>query len=1089
MNKVYASFLFLLFSFLVSAQEIPVLKVSDKPIGLSSLDIKVDVVGNIATTTYDMLFYNPTDTVLEGELSFPLGEGHDVSRFALDVNGKLREAVVVEKELGRIAFEAVVRKRVDPALLEKGTGNTYKARIYPIPANGYKRIVLAYEQELVYTDTAHYYNLPLSFKNKLDHFSLKIVVFDQKSKPIIEKGQLSGLEFSNWEKQYSTTVTKKNYIPNKDLLIKIPVPLDTEKVITSENYFYVYKTVQPENRLRDKSDEITIYWDASLSMKHRDLQKELDFLNAYFLYIPDINVNFIAFSNLIVSEDTFRIKDGNWKSLRNKIETISYDGGTSYDSLFGRKQASDAVFLFSDGITSLSDESAIGSNRPVFILNSIVKANHSFLKNNAEKTNGAYINLKTKSIEDAMVAVKYEPFKFLGYESKTKKGEAYPNVPVGLSYDFSISGKDFTKGETLLLHFGYGNEITKSIRIKIDASPIKSVDVNRIWAQKKLNHLQRDAKNNKEQITALGKNYSLVTDYTSLIVLEDVQDYIAYQITPPEELLEEYNRILASKDGIKKGLARRLSGTMDDTEEEIPVEQNFEIVQEEKIVEGFLAEPLLRSVNDDLEEIVEEDEIVDVEEDEELLSIPFSVIEQVPVFPGCEQNNTNEDRKKCFSDSVKNLINRSFNSEIANDFNLSPGTKRIYARFMIDREGDVVNIEVRAPHNTLAEEAIRVLKLLPRMTPGRQRNIAVDVSYVLPIVLNVKDIGASSGTYTEEDNVILRANTVPSNRSISSSRPNIRKPSFRKYTGDLTIKDRKVILDYLVVLRKAKNKEEAYKMYLKQREQYIKLPAYFVDVSNHFRERYNEEVYASRILSNIPETDFDNYELLKVYAYQLQANHYNTQAVFIFKRILELRPEDSQSYRDLALAYENDGKCQEALNLLNSIVSGEIYENSKRRVFKGIENISKNEIRTLVHKYKDDLDLSKIDKELLLPVTYDIRVTTDWNHNDTDIDLHIIDPNLEECYYSHNKTSIGGHMSQDMTEGFGPEEFTLKEAIKGTYFIKIKYYGDRYQKVENPTFMKVTMFKNYGSKEEVRETKIIRLTKKDNEEVIAKIVF
>lgn len=129
-------------------QNSPKLKVKDKELGLSSLDVQVNILGNIATTTYDMLFYNPTNQVLEGELSFPLGEGHNVSRFALDVNGKLREAVVVDKELGRIAFEQVVRRGVDPALLEKGTGNNYKARIYPIPANGYKRILLAYEQEL-----------------------------------------------------------------------------------------------------------------------------------------------------------------------------------------------------------------------------------------------------------------------------------------------------------------------------------------------------------------------------------------------------------------------------------------------------------------------------------------------------------------------------------------------------------------------------------------------------------------------------------------------------------------------------------------------------------------------------------------------------------------------------------------------------------------------------------------------------------------------------------------------------------------------------------------------------------------------------
>ena len=112
MKKISFAFALLLLFINGYSQEIPVLKVADKPLGLSALDINVSVMGNVATTTYDMLFYNPTASVLEGELSFPLGQGHDVSRFALDVNGKLREAVVVEKELGRVAFEQVVRRGV-----------------------------------------------------------------------------------------------------------------------------------------------------------------------------------------------------------------------------------------------------------------------------------------------------------------------------------------------------------------------------------------------------------------------------------------------------------------------------------------------------------------------------------------------------------------------------------------------------------------------------------------------------------------------------------------------------------------------------------------------------------------------------------------------------------------------------------------------------------------------------------------------------------------------------------------------------------------------------------------------------------------
>jgi Vault protein inter-alpha-trypsin domain/Uncharacterized protein conserved in bacteria (DUF2135) len=907
------------------SQETPILKVKDKPLGLSSLDIKVEIVGNIATTTYDMLFYNPANQVLEGELSFPLGEGHDVSRFALDVNGKLREAVVVDKELGRIAFEQVVRRGVDPALLEKGTGNNYKARIYPIPANGYKRVLVAYEQELVFSDGGQHYNLPLNFKNKLDFFKLEIVVFDQKDKPVVEKGLISGLEFSNWEKNYRTSVTKKNYIPNKNLLIKIPMPVYSEKVITFNDYFYVYKTLSPQKRLRKKPNKIAMFWDASFSMKERNLEKEMSLLNDFFKHIKDVTVCFVSFSNTILSDTEFIIKDGNWDALKKKISHTIYDGGTSYDVLINEKNDADMTLLFSDGITSLSNNK-LEYNKPIYIVNSLTKSNHSSLNNMAELSKGAYINLTTKSESEAISSIKYKAYKFLGYKSDSKIIEIYPKAPLSISNDFSISGRNAKDGDVIILNFGYDNEVTQSVTINISASETPNNNIRRIWAQKKLDDLEIKSKENKAQITKLGTDFSLVTDFTSLIVLEDVTDYITYKITPPEELLEEYNKMLA---------------------------------------------------------------VIESEKDKRNEKLSFSISS-----PSAAPNNM----------------------------------------LIVDDEMDI-------------EEEI---------------------------IISGTSLGLMNSS--ELDEVV----------AVSEERSSY---DYTKYQGDLTVKERRINTEYLVSLYKTKNIKDAYQVYLSQRGKYINIPAYFVDVSNYFKERFNEFKYSSRILSNISETDFDNYELLKVFAYQLQVNKQDKLALFIFKRILELRPEDSQSYRDLALAFEKMGMYQEALDLFNSIINGEIYKNTQRRIFQGVKDISENEISHLVQNFGDDLNFNNTDKKFLKGINYDLRITVDWNHNDTDIDLHIIDPNLEECFYSHAKTKIGGQMSPDMTQGFGPEEFILKKAIKGDYFVKIKYYGDRYQKVENPTFMKVTIFKHYGSKKESKEIKIIRLTQKDDEEVIAKLSF
>ena len=101
---------------------------------MDELTIDVKVVANLAVTTISMNFHNDLDRVLEGRLNFPLGEGQTVSRFAMTVNGKLREGVVVEKAKGRQVFETIVRQGIDPGLLEWTKGNVFKARVYPIPA-------------------------------------------------------------------------------------------------------------------------------------------------------------------------------------------------------------------------------------------------------------------------------------------------------------------------------------------------------------------------------------------------------------------------------------------------------------------------------------------------------------------------------------------------------------------------------------------------------------------------------------------------------------------------------------------------------------------------------------------------------------------------------------------------------------------------------------------------------------------------------------------------------------------------------------------------------------------------------------------
>ena len=116
--------------------------------------------------------------------------------------------------------------------------------------------------------------------------------------------------------------------------------------------------------------------------------------------------------------------------------------------------------------------------------------------------------------------------------------------------------------------------------------------------------------------------------------------------------------------------------------------------------------------------------------------VPFAIIEDVPVYPGCK--GTKEQLRICLQEKITKHISRKFNSGLASDLGLTPGIKRIFVLFKIDRNGNITNIQARAPHKKLKEEAIRVVKLLPKMEPGMQRKIPVGVKYSLPIVFKVE---------------------------------------------------------------------------------------------------------------------------------------------------------------------------------------------------------------------------------------------------------------------------------------------------------------------------------------------------------------
>ena len=128
----------------------------------------------------------------------------------------------------------------------------------------------------------------------------------------------------------------------------------------------------------------------------------------------------------------------------------------------------------------------------------------------------------------------------------------------------------------------------------------------------------------------------------------------------------------------------------------------------------------------------------DNEPKDEDIFVPFTRIEKVPVYPGCERKKTTDERRKCMSQKITKLIGKKFNVDVGSDYGIS-GKQRIQTQFTIDKNGNVVDIKVRGPHNALEKEAKRVINKIPKMEPGMQRNVPVGVIYTLPIVYDARD--------------------------------------------------------------------------------------------------------------------------------------------------------------------------------------------------------------------------------------------------------------------------------------------------------------------------------------------------------------
>jgi hypothetical protein len=827
--------------------------------------------------------------------------------------------------------------------------------------------------------------------------------------------------------------------------------------VNNQHYFYANTILENTKIRKNNPNSIGLIWDVSLSCRKRNLKKELKLLDGYFSELKNVDVTLYFLGYIFEKKNTYTIKNGDWSALKSMLEATQYDGGTRFSKV--KLPVHDEYLFFTDGLSSLSSNVLPATKKPVYTISSLASSDYSFLNYNALKTGGNFINLNELKVAEALDKMVFQNLKFLGIKDNYLVAEMYPMVGTPVSGSFSMAGISLRDSNAVVLQFGYNDTPILEKTIVIDAAIQASneVSIEKLWAQKKIANLEIQYKLNADEIELMGKKYGIVTQNTSLIVLENLNDYIQYDIVPPAELRDEFDRIL--KQQITSAQAKKISNwenvanyyqqlltwwnsdTKYSAPKPLPMPKPFKAVGNIRGVVSDNSGPLpganvvvkgtTRGVATDLD-----GKFAINARKGEVLVISFIGMEEKQITIG---NTTN------YNIRLKDSGNKLEEVMVTG----AMGVKRT-KNAMVSAQKQISKKELTQASNPNANQS------LDDKVSGLQISTSNELSTVVTHNWSATDTISSEsnfdGTYEVE------------------------KTKVKQWNPDRI---------YLKVLASAPA-DKKYGAYLQLREDQITNPNFYFDVANHFYTTGNKEK-ALLVLSNIADLGLENHQLYKSLTYLLRQWEAYEDALYTANQVAIWRAQEPQAHRDLGLTLEDNKQFQAGFDELIKALEVNYYGEMSGQ-YAGVEDIILMDINRMMQEHKG-IKTDKLDKKYLNKMPVEIRIILNWNQMDTDIDLHVVEPTGEECFYGHRDTQIGARFSKDFTEGYGPEQYLLRNAVKGKYIIKTNYFGERALTENGPTTVMVEVYTRKGNGTIERKLQTIQLGKIKENQNLAEITI
>ncbi|CAF3314541.1 unnamed protein product [Rotaria sp. Silwood2] len=1070
----------------------------------------------VATT---MTFRNDHNQVLEGALEFTLPETATICGFGLDVDGVIVDGVVVEKQKARITFEKEVRKGVDPGLVEIVQGNVFRTRVYPMPAGGTRTVRVIYQDQAQIENDRFLFNIPVYFNTTLEKLDISLICLHSPNdcQPEFISNVQFQQSFVNSNGKYCSEIHQVNVEPMQDdqsitymiknLTSERPIPsVEIDPDDRSQAYFalcYIPPIPKSNNMVLNsrKTMWICIVWDASLSRvnvenRNHEINILKMILNTWLLNGTDIKLTVVVFRNVLEEPCSFNVEEQDyWWKLNQFLTNLSYDGATN---LFQLTTLSSTVpnathyFLFSDCLSTMgNDKLELLNNltaKPIWIFNANFAhepTNFSLINYLINLSGGGYISREKinarNSAKDIVQWIDRPQTRYLNMDviNNANIHDIYPSHSITLTPNterFILVGKmSSSHSANIAVNFVISDQLhRKEFMIdKADSTTENYGLLRRLYAKQMLIELTAFPEKNKKRILDIGLKYSIVNDFTSILVLETLQQHIEHNICPHQSRTKLYNDYMAYQYNKK---------------------------QEETTINQVKLAAVLNLWQT---RCTWYDTIISDKQRKNAFKKKTS--NQYGMFFS--------DRTRRRSRSGSPVTTRSYCRERETEFYRSR-RERSQSRSSVTRSSRARRLETDFTMEDASFEFMEHGRFVSENAPSF-------FSYDHRVELSHSNDDDEGGEVHELSNASRRELILMTNQLPSIDKNTFFTPTNTDSSNQtITVQNWDPQTPYMDKLKSSTNLQAAYQIYLDARPSYSKSPSFYFDIASYFFSQarssnsklssidtFNQhhslsnfdvqpssneinissfntneyEYIGLRILTSVLELELESPQLLRTVAYKLVELGLFNLAENIFRHIINLRSDEPQSFRDLALLLQESNVENKNIIEISDLFKKVIFGEWDTR-YAEIEVTTLHEFNCFLFKFHQQQIYNSFDNRLIRHLPVDLRIVMVWDTNDTDVDLHVIEPTGEECYYSHKNTAIGGMISRDFTSGYGPEEYLIRKAVKGTYRVRAKYFANHQQSLTGATTIMLHIYKYYGQPYQQKEIVTLRLS--SNQEMI-----